>query len=234
MTYTPEQKHVIDCVLSIFETGRIPSPSSYSTCSVLDDGAGISYGKHQCTDRAGSLDKVVERYIKKGGDYAEPLKTYLPQIAANESAKFGSKGAYPSWLVSLINLLKTAGMDKKMQAAQDEVFDEVYFTPAVNHAKQIGLTKALSLLVVYDTCIHSGPGGVTNIRNRFAAKSPANGGDEATWVKEYINARRAWLAANPNTLVQKTVYRMDALKALVDAGAWDLKTPLVVRGVKIA
>ena len=101
-------------------------------------------------------------------------------------------------------------------------------------SQQIGLTKALSLLVVYDTCIHSGPGGVTNIRNRFAAKSPANGGDEATWVKEYINARRAWLAANPNVLVQKTVYRMDALKALVDAGAWDLKTPLVVRGVKIA
>jgi chitosanase len=233
ITYTPAHKHVIDCVLSIFETGRVPTAASYSTCSILADGAGISYGKHQCTDKAGSLDLVVKKYIELGGTHADALKPYLPYLAASTSSTEPPKGPYKAETTALINLLKTAGQDPKMQAAQDEVFDAVYFAPAANHANSAGVTKALSLLVIYDTCIHSGPGGVTNIRNKFAAKSPANGGSEEEWVKSYINARRAWLAASSNALVQKTVYRMDALMELVNAGNWDLKTPLKVRGVSI-
>ena len=234
MNPTPAQKHVIDCVLSIFETGRVPTSASYSTCSILADGAGISYGKHQCTDKSGSLDLVVKKYIELGGAHAETLKAYLPYIAANTSSTEPPKGPYKSETTSLINLLKMAGQDAKMKEAQDQVFDANYFMPAVNHANSAGLTKALSLLVCYDTCIHSGPGGVTMIRNRFAAKSPANGGSEEEWVKSYINARRVWLASNANPLVQKTVYRMDALMEIVNAGNWDLKTPLKVRGVNIA
>jgi chitosanase len=121
-----------------------------------------------------------------------------------------------------------------MHRAQEEVFDRDYFQPAVNHANSAGVTKALSLAVIYDTCIHSGPGGVTMVRNMFAAKSPANGGDEATWVKAYLNARRNWLATHKMTILHGTVYRMDALMALVNEGNWDLKTPFKVRTVTIA
>lgn len=234
MTYTAQQKHVIDCVLSIFETGKVPTAASYSTCTILADGAGISYGKHQCTDRAGSLDAVVKRYIALGGQFATAFKAYEQTLATNASTKVPPKGPWGAEVTDLVNLLKAAGADALMQRAQDEVFDEVYFTPAVNHAKAAGLTTALALLVVYDTCIHSGPGGVTMIRQKFSEKSPANGGNEQAWVSAYIAARRNWLAANANPLVQKTVYRMDALKALVDAGAWNLATPLTVRGQRIA
>lgn len=233
MTYTSAQKHAIDCVLAIFETGKIPTAASYSTCTILKDGAGISYGKHQSTDHSNSLDLVVKRYIAKGGVHAAALQHYVPRLAANETTKL-NPAAPDAWALDLINLLRQAGADPLMQAAQDEVFDEVYFTPAVNHAKQIGLTKALSLLVIYDTCIHSGPGRVGTHRAVFAEKSPANGGDEAAWVKAYLNARRLWLLSSTNPLVQKTVYRIDALLALVNAGNWDLAAPLVVRTVKIA
>jgi len=131
-------------------------------------------------------------------------------------------------------LLKSLGSDTTMQTAQDFVFDQNYFQPAVNIANEIGLTTALGLLVIYDTCIHSGPGGVANIRSRFPEASPANGGDEKAWISAYIAARRNWLAGNKNTLVQKTVYRMDSLAALVKSGNWDLNTPLTVRNVKIS
>jgi chitosanase len=234
MTPTASQKHVIDCVLSIFETGRVPTAASYSTCAILADGAGISYGKHQATDKAGSLDLVVKRYIELGGQHAEPLKAFLPHIAANGSASEPPRGPWSATTTSLVNLLKTAGADPKMQQAQDEVFDAHYFAPAVNIAKQAGLTTALGLLVVYDSCIHSGPGGVTMIRNMFAEKSPANGGDEKAWVKAYLNARRNWLATHKMTVLHATVYRMDALLALVAANAWDLAVPLTVRGQRIA
>ena len=52
----------------------------------------------------------------------------------------------------------SAGDDPVMHKAQDEVFDVNYWLPAVNHCKNIGITSALGHLVIYDTCIHSGPG----------------------------------------------------------------------------
>jgi chitosanase len=233
MTISSDQKRVIDSVLSIFETGRIPTPASYSTCSILTDGAGISYGKHQATDRAGSLDKIVDLYIQQGGKHGEELKQFLPKLSANESAKVDPKSP-PSWAKYLMGVLKEAGKDPVMQAAQDAIFDSCYWAPAVGHAVNIGLTTALGHLVVYDTCIHSGPGGVAVIRARFPQASPANGGDEKAWITAYISARRVWLAGNSNPLVKKTVYRQDTLMEIVKSENWSLKVPLTVRGVKIS
>ena len=233
MAVTANQKHVIDCVLSIFETGRVPSPQSYQTCAILPDGAGISYGKHQSTDRGGSLDKIVDLYIQKGGKQAEELKQFVPKLALNETAKVDPRNI-PSWAKYLMGVLKVAGADPVMQQCQDAVFDADYWTPAMGHAASIGLKTALGHLVIYDTCIHSGPGGVAVIRARFPEASPANGGDEKAWVQAYVNARRAWLAGNKNPIVQGTVYRMDAFNVMIKEGNWDLNTPMVVRGVKIA
>ena len=233
ITYTPAQRHAINCIISVFETGRVPNPGAYSTCTILPDGAGISYGMHQSTDRAGSLDNIVKRYIELGGKHAVALQAYLPYFASNKSATEPPKGPWSAETRAVIDLLKVAGADPVMHQAQEEVFDRDYFQPAVNHANQIGLTKALSLAVVYDTCIHSGPGGVTMIRNMFAAKSPANGGTEAEWVKAYINARRNWLATHKMTILHGTVYRMDALLALITAGNWDLTPPFKVRTVTV-
>ncbi len=235
MSITSEQKRVIDSVVSIFETGRVPTAASYSTCSILNDGAGISYGKHQCTDKAGSLDLVCKRYIELGGQQAGPLKEYMSYLSTNESAKYNNVTSnYPAWLNSLISLLKSAGSDSLMKQAQDEVFDKNYWNPAVEHCKNIGLTTALGHLVIYDTCIHSGPGRVSSLRAKFPEKSPANGGDEKAWVIAFLNVRRAWLASSSNSLVQKTVYRIDAMLEIAKANNWDLKTPMIVRKVKIS
>ncbi len=232
---TTQQKKVIDSVVSIFETGRVPTSKSYSTCSILNDGAGISYGKHQCTDKAGSLDLVCKRYIELGGQQADSLKQYMSYLTTNESTKYNNVTSnYPAWLNSLISLLKSAGSDVLMQQAQDEIFEKVYWNPALEHCENIGLKTALAHLVIYDTCIHSGPGRVSSLRQKFPEKSPANGGDEKAWVLAFLNARRAWLAANSNPLVQKTVYRIDAMLEIAKANNWDLDTPLTVRKVKIS
>lgn len=233
MNYTPDQKRAIDCVLAVFETGRVPTSASYATCTILADGAGISYGKHQCTDKAGSLDLVVKEYVKKAGKHAKELEACLPLLTSNASTKVPPKGPWGPEVTGLVALLKTAGADPIMHQAQDEVFDANYFLPALNHAKDIGLTTALGLLVIYDTCIHSGPGRVSTHRAAFPEKSPKNGGDEKAWIKAYLNARRAWLAASSNALVQKTVYRQDAILELIKADNWDLKFPFTVRGVKV-
>lgn len=234
LTFTSAQKHAIDCVLAIFETGKVPTAESYSTCVLLKDGAGISYGKHQCTDKAGSLDLVVRRYIEFKGEHAAELVKYQERLTANDSAKVDPAGPYPAWLVDLIAVLKKAGRDPLMQQAQDAVFDEVYFAPAVKHANALGLKTALGLLTLYDTCIHSGPGRVATHVKLVKTATPAEGGDERVWLPEYLEVRRAWLAASTNPLVQKCVYRQDALQELVKAGNWSLAMPFVCRGRTVA
>lgn len=229
---TPNQKHAIDCVLSLFETGKLPSSKSYSTCTILPDGAGISYGKHQATDRANSLDRIVKAYIKAGGSHAASLQPFVARLEANETAKVDPK-APPAWAVDCMNVLKAAGQDPLMQKTQDAVFDEDYWKPAADLCAKMGLKTALAHLVIYDTTIHSGIGGVATIRKMFSESPPASGGSEHSYIRAYVNARRQWLATHPKPVVQKCVYRMDALMALVQAGNWDLNTPFVCRGATV-
>lgn len=232
-TLTTEQKRAIDSVLSIFETGRIPSPSSYSTCAILADGAGISYGKHQSTDRSGSLDRVVRTYIRMGGRLSNELAAFLPILSSNASTRVPPKGPWGNEVTQLVRLLSEAGSDPIMWRAQDEVFDEDYFQPALNHAASAGVSTALGVLAIYDTCIHSGPGRVATHRAAFPEASPRNGGDEKVWVKAYLRARKDWLLRSKNSLVRKTVYRPDAMLQLATNGNWSLVLPVTVRGVKI-
>lgn len=229
MPVTPEQKKSIDAVLSVNETGKLPSPEAYSTVTVLADRAGITYGLHQSTDHSGSLDSIVLRYIDLGGALGASLRPYLDELESNASTALDPKNL-PAWTKDLMNLLAEAGKDPVMQRAQDEIFDEQYWTPAVQRAAAMKLQTALAHLVLYDTCIHSGPGRIDALRKKFPEASPASGGDEHAWVKAFLNARRAFLSSNPNPVVQKTVYRIDSLRGLVDAGNWSLATPFTYRG----
>lgn len=233
MELTPDQKRAIDSILCIFETGRLPSPSAYQTCTILNDGAGISYGKHQSTDKGGTLDLIVQRYIAKGGQHAAALKPYVQYLTGNQTTPYVSGVPRPAWVTSLINLLVAAGADPIMQKAQDEIFEEQYMNPALGHAKAAGVKHPLSLLVIYDTCIQSGPAAVSRMRNLFNEASPANGGDEKAWTKAYIRARQNWLLAFPNKLVQASSYRTKALMEIAEANNWDLTLPMRVRGVTL-
>jgi len=234
MELTSDQIRAIDSTLCIFETGRLPSSASYSTCALLSDGAGISYGKHQATDKSGTLDLIVGRYIAKNGVYSSQIKQYIYYLDGNQTARYLPGGVHPQWLVELMSVLGKAGSDPIMQGAQDEIFAEQYMGPALAHAKSAGLNLPLSLLVVYDTCIQSGPGAVSKMRNGFVEASPANGGNEKAWARAYIRTRELWLKSFPNPVVQNTTYRTKALAELATAENWSLTLPMTVRGVKIS
>jgi chitosanase len=53
-------------------------------------------------------------------------------------------------------------------------------------------------------------------------------------VKDYVDARRNWLATHPRQDLRLTVYRMDAFIRLIALDAWGLELPLVVRGAEIS
>lgn len=235
LTISPEQYTAIQNILSVFETGRVRSDAAYSTVAVLADGAGFSYGIHQSTDRSDTLDAVLLRYADLGGARAAEARDLLARLAADESTTLepGRESTWPRWARDAVTFLRELGADGVMRRAQDAVFEELYWAPAESQARAMGLGLALSYLVVYDTCVQSGPGGVARIRRMFGPLPPASGGDEREWTQAYVRARRSWLASYPNPVVQRTVYRMDAVQALIDAGNWDLRSPLVVRGQTI-
>ena len=227
MTISADKKRIIQSILSVFETGK--TEPDYGSVVVLDDGAGITYGKHQSTDGGeSSLDKVVLRYIDLGGDLASQLSEYLPMLADDATTQ-ATPGNIPLWVQDLMNLLVQAGKDPVMHRAQDEVFDEHYWAPAASQAEAMQLMYPLSWLVCYDSTIHSGVNGIARIRKRFPESPPSGGGDEKAWTKAYLQARRDWLASHSNPVVQNTVYRIDAMLDMVEADNWNLDTPIDIK-----
>lgn len=232
MAITQDQKRVIDSILSLFETGSLPDGKAYGRIAILADGAGISYGKHQSTDRANSLDKVISLYLSRKSNQ-RLSELYNKLVVTNHTTKFSSINSADSETKELVNLLSSLGSDIEMQKAQDEVFDRDYWNPAMLQFEDAGCNLAISALALYDTAIQSGPGRIKTIRNMFPAKSPKNGGDEIVWVKAYIDARSRYLLSSSNSLVRASSYRTAEMKKIAESQNWNLQPPLIVRGIKI-
>lgn len=226
-----DKAEIIKNIIEVFETGKISK--NYGTTTILQDGAGISYGKSQATDKSNTLDAIIFRYIDKKGMYAASLEPYLDELQSNLTTTVDPNNI-PVWVRNLMVILEHAGnLDSKMQEAQDEIFDELYWQPAQKHIASMKLIYPLSHAIVYDTCIHSGPDGVNKIRRLFAEVPPASGGDEKKWAEAYVRARRAWLANYSKVSVRKTVYRMDYFLEIIKNSNWQLDKQLTVMGVKI-
>lgn len=231
------QKRIIQSIVSVLETGKLPSDGAYSTVSILSDGAGISYGLHQATAK-GPLTAVIDEYIRAGGIYASRMRPYIGLIP--QTVGMGYTSPIPLDVLHLMEILRLAGADPKMQVAQRAVFDRFYWVPSSVYASSIGLQCAFSHLALYDTWIHSGGSRVDRLRSKFAAMPPTKGGDETVWTVELLKARRAFLATfeDPNksreNTVRRTVGRVDALLRIAASGNWDLEPPLTVYGVRVA
>lgn len=225
MNLTTKQQSICEQVVNVFETGSIHG--DYGAIARFDDGPNrirqVTYGRSQTTEY-GKLHDLVKKYAESNGSLSDELKPFVDKI-----------GHIP--LVDdddFLDLLRKAGKDPVMQRVQDEFFDKRYFQPAMAWADKNGFSLALSALVIYDSFIHSGsiPGF---LRNRFPAKTPVNGGDEKTWITEYVDARDSWLRNHSNPLLRKTVYRTECFKREIKRSNWDLSTlPIDANGTKVS
>ena len=134
---------------------------------------------------------------------------------------------------NLLSLLKGSGLDPVMQESQDEFFDEHYWKPAVKWFELNKFTLPLSMLVIYDSFIHSGS-ILTFLRNKFSASIPSKGGDEKEWITSYLNVRHEWLKNHSNPILRKTIYRTRDMLAAVEKGNWDLKQVYHCNGENIS
>ncbi len=231
MPITGAQKSKIIRVINVFETGK--PDGVYDAISIYKDGPTvngekirqITYGRSQTTEY-GNLKRLIELYMTRGGIFADAFKPYVPKIGGKHQS------LHPN--VDFKQLLKRAAReDVIMRNAQDELFDIYYYQPALIWTEGNKFADALSLLVIYDSHIHSG--SIPDfLRKRFPERTPRNGGDGRKWIEQYVNARHDWLKTHTNTILQKTIYRTKCFKDQIAAGNWDLANPVKANGVNIA
>jgi chitosanase len=222
---TPGQRLVCERIINVFETGSIEG--DYANISIFADGPHgirqITYGRAQTTEY-GNLRELVQMYVDAGGQFAEALRPFVPNIGRTALVNDST----------FKTLLKRAGReDPVMRTTQDAFFERRYFQSALRWANQNGFSHALSMLVIYDSFIHSGS-ILDFLRARFEELPPSRGGREKVWIQQYVDVRHRWLATHSNTILRNTIYRTRAFTQEIGRGNWDLaQLPIVAHGVAV-
>jgi chitosanase len=220
---TELQKLTAQAIVNIFETGK--ALGNYGQVTLIKGDSGhLTYGRSQTTLASGNLSSLIAGYCAaSGAAFASRLSPYLDRLKRKDLT-LDNDTAFRA-------LLKSAGDDPVMRAAQDAFFDKTYWNPSAADAAALGVATPLGSAVVYDSHIH---GSWKTMRDRTLATygKVAPIGEQA-WIGHYIDVRRNWLANHRNAALHPTVYRMDAFRALIAVGNWDLVLPATVRGVKL-
>ncbi len=216
------KKQKIQQIVNCFETGS--AEGNYGDVSIFNDGPNkirqLTYSKAQTTEY-GHLPELLKQYVANKGLYAKEIAVKIPTL---------TKGAVND--KDFISLLKKGGSDPVMRNTADTFFDLAYWNPAMKWADTSGLKENLSLLVIYDSFIHSGS-ILQLLRKRFSAVLPTAGGDEKTWITQYLDARHQWLKYHSNPILRNTIYRTTDMKRALAANDWNLDLPFHANGVTV-
>ena len=209
-------------IVSSAENSSLNWKAQYAYIQDINDGRGYTAGIIGFCSGTGDMLEVVQEYTnRKPGNV---LAKYLPALKKVDGSESHS-GLDPNFTTDW----KTAAADTVFQQAQDFERDGVYFNPAVQQAKADGL-HALGQFAYYDAIVMHGPGndGVSfgGIRKAAMAKAktPAQGGNETSYLNAFLDAR---VAAMKTEEAHSDVSRVEtAQRVWLKAANLDLNTPL--------
>lgn len=221
---TPTQARTCKAILNLFETGSVVG--RYGSVTVLAGDTGqLTFGRSQTTLGSGNLALLVAQYVANpAARFGARLAPFLPRLQARDAALNAHE--------LLKNILRATADDPVMRDVQDSFFDETYWKPALRASSSLGIGLPLGVAIVYDGHIH---GAWRLIRDRVnqAIGRPSQSTEQA-WLRRYVQTRREWLATHSNTLLRKTVNRMDSFGRLIELNNWGLGLPLVVQGQEVS
>ena len=176
-------------LVSSAENSTLAWRKQYRYIEDINDGRGYTGGIIGFCSGTGDMLEVVQDYANR--EPGNGLARYLPALrkvnGTDSHAGLGS-GYVSAW--------HKAASDTAFQQAQDAERDDTYFNPAVNQAKSDGL-HALGQFIYYDAMVMHGPGSDSDsfggIRKAAMkkAKTPAQGGNETTYLNAYLDVRKA-------------------------------------------
>jgi chitosanase len=209
-------------IVSSAENSSLNWKAQYAYIQDINDGRGYTGGIIGFCSGTSDMLEVVQDYTRRSPNNV--LAKYLPALK-----KVNGSDSHAGLDPNYTGDWKTAAADVVFQQSQDSVRDDTYFNPAVSQAKTDGL-RALGQFAYYDAIVMHGPGndGVSfgGIRKAAMAKArtPAQGGDETTYLTAFLDAR---VAAMKTEEAHSDTTRVDtAQRVWLKAGNFDLNTPL--------
>ena len=174
------------------------------------------------TSRTGDMLEVVQRYERlRPNNPLSPFLASLQRVNGSPSVEGLGQPFIQAWQ-------KAAG-DVLFKRAQLAEVSDVYFNPAVDQAQQDGL-RELGQFIYYDAMVMHGPGDDADSFGsiRLAAirmeKPPSDGGDEASFLNAFLDAR---VAAMKREQAHSDVSRVETMeRAFVKQSNWTLRPPL--------
>ncbi|MER8184265.1 chitosanase [Kitasatospora sp. NPDC094015] len=182
------KKDIAMQLVSSAENSSLDWKAQYKYIEDIGDGRGYTAGIIGFCSGTGDMLELVQHYtdLKPGNILAKYLPA-LKKVNGSESHSGLGSAFEKDWA--------TAAKDTVFQKAQNDERDRVYFNPAVSQAKADGL-RALGQFIYYDAIVMHGPGsdsdsfGGIRAAALKKAKSPAQGGDETTYLKAFLAARK--------------------------------------------
>ena len=175
------------------------------------------------TSRTHDMLLLVQQYVASAPTN-NPLAAYLPALKKVDGTSSTAGLGAP-----FVAAWKAAGKDPRFAQAQVDLADSMYFRPAVDQATSDGL-GALGQFAYFDAMVMHGPGSDSlsfgGIRSAALkkAKSPAQGGNETTYLDAFLNARVAAMKAEEG---HSDVSRVEtAQRAFLKNGNLSLSLPL--------
>ncbi|WP_275562474.1 chitosanase [Streptomyces sp. 5-6(2022)] len=184
----PAKKEIAMKLVSSAENSSLDWRAQFKYIEDIGDGRGYTAGIIGFCSGTGDMLELVEYYTQqKPGNV---LAKYLPALREVNGSD-SHDGLDPNFTKDW----KKAAADKAFQDAQEHERDRVYFNPAVKQGKGDGL-GALGQFIYYDAIVMHGPGdskySFGGIRKTALskAKSPAQGGNETTYLNAFLDARK--------------------------------------------
>jgi chitosanase len=221
--FTPYKKDIAMQLVSSAENSSLDWKAQYGYIEDIGDSRGYTAGLIGFCTGCGDLLKLVQYYTKL--QPTNVLSKYIPALQKIGSFNPTHAGLDPTFTADW----KTAAKDPKFQQAQNDERDRVYFNPAVNQGIADGL-HSLGQFIYYDALVVHGPGddamsfGGIRAAAMKVAKTPAQGGNEVTYLNAFLDARVKAMKAEA---AHEDVTRIEnAQRVFLKAGNLNLDVPL--------
>lgn len=183
-----EYRKIFYALVSSAENSSLDYDKQYAYIEDIGDGRGYTAGIIGFTSGTGDLLEVINKYIELKSANNE-LEKYVPALEAVNGTD-SHEGLGNSFVSDWIN----ASRNQEMIIAQDSIVDEMYMNPAIESAKEDGLSM-LGVFIYYDALVVHGPGddsdsfgGIREVAKNNAV-TPAKGGDETEYLLSFLDAR---------------------------------------------
>ena len=209
-------------LVSSAENSSLNWKAQYTYIEDIGDGRGYTGGIIGFCSGTGDMLEMVTAYTQR--EPGNPLASYLPALK-----KVNGTASHTGLGTPYVTAWHKAASDVVFQQSQDAERDSTYFNPSVSQGKTDGL-HALGQFIYYDAIVMHGPGddgtSFGGIRKAAMkkAKTPAQGGDETTYLNAFLDAR---VAAMKTEEAHSDTSRVDTeQRVFLKAGNLNLNTPL--------